>query len=134
MRLLKYIFLLAVMFSLDQEDVSLRVQTAVPPSHPVRTLATGVVVAEVESNETTGALQTRMLHGDPPFVRAAQDALWHWRFASPPGVIRSRTSITFLFRSPAFYSQEIKKAEEYEAVITNCTGTIDDSGSVLHGF
>src|SRR5688572_7169654 len=107
MRLLKYVFVLAVMVSFDRQDVSLRVQTAVPPAHPVRTTATGVVVVEVQHHQTTGALQTRMLHGDQPFLRAAQDALWHWRFTAAPGAIRSRTSITFLFRSPAIYSMTI---------------------------
>ena len=104
MTLLKPIFLLAVMFSLDQEDVSLRVQTAVPPARPVYTLATGLVVAEVGLNQTTGALQTRVLHGDAPFIPPALDVLKHWRFVAPPGVVHSHTSVTFLFRSPTFYS------------------------------
>lgn len=104
MTLLKPMFILAVLLLMDRDDVSLRVQLAVPPVRPVHTIAAGLVVAEVGLDQAAGALQTRVLHGDAPFVPPALDALKHWRFAAPPGVVRSRTSITFLFRPPAFYT------------------------------
>jgi TonB family protein len=91
----------------DQRDVSLRVQRAVEPVRPVHTLATGLVVVEIEIDRMTGALQTRVLHGDSPFVPPALDTLKHWRFSAPPGAVRSRTSITFLFRPPLFRSLNV---------------------------
>jgi TonB family protein len=106
MVLLNYFFLLVFVFlpDADERDLSLRVQHAVAPAHPGHTPAGGLVVAEIVANATTGAVQTRPLHGEPPFLVSALDALMRWRFSTPPGVVPSRTSITFLFRPPALYS------------------------------
>lgn len=110
MLLLNYISLLAIGLWLplnQDQDLSLLVQRAVPPTPPQDTYATGVMVAEIEIDRTTGELSTRILYGDSPFVPPALNALKHWGFIAPPEVLRSRTSVTFLFRPPAFYSVNV---------------------------
>jgi Gram-negative bacterial TonB protein C-terminal len=87
----------------QQQDVSLLLEHATPPSRPVSTLATGLSVVEVEVDGRTRSMQTRQLYGNSPFVTPALNALMSWGFAVPPGVSSARTSITFLFRSPAIY-------------------------------
>jgi TonB family protein len=92
---------------LQDRDLSLRVERSVPPSHPVNTLATGVTVVEIELDGLTGGLKTRPLYGEQPFATSALKALMGWRFALPPEADLARTSITFLFRSPAIYAARI---------------------------
>jgi TonB family protein len=107
MLLLKYVLLPALFVitapAMDQSDVSLKVRYAGALMPPVHTWTPGLVVTEVIVNQSTGAVQTRPLHGEPPFLSSALDALMQWRFAPPADMVRSRTSITFLFRPPAAY-------------------------------
>jgi TonB family protein len=106
--LAKIILMLAWGLTLsDPQDTSLRTMRAVSPVHPVNTVATGVVVIEVELNHATRALDTRILFGDTPFLPSALDALAHWRFEGSSDAAKSRTSVTFLFRSPAIYAMKI---------------------------
>ena len=110
MLLLKYIstgLLVVGLFMTRQGDVSLRVEHAQPPVHPVNTLATGLVVTEIEIERVSGRIQTRVLCGEPPFVAAALEALAHWRFIIPSDSDIGRTSVTFLFRPAAIYSVNI---------------------------
>jgi TonB family protein len=111
MRFLKWALVLVLLLSpvADQRDLSLHVQQAASPAHPHRTLATGLVVAEIIVNPATGAVQTRALHGETPFLISALDSLMRWRFSAAPGAVQSRTSITFLFRSPVPYSVELEQ-------------------------
>ena len=105
---LQHIFLALVALSLlEQGDISLRVQRVEPPAHPVNTLATGLVVVEIDIERTTSKMQTRVLSGESPFVHSALEALERWRFAAPPEADIGRTSVTFLFRPPAIYSVKI---------------------------
>ena len=105
MLLPKHIF--SVMLALwltDGRDLSLQLDRAVPPVHPVNTQSLGMAVVEIQVNSTTGALDTRVLYGEAPFVTSALKALKQWRFHAPAGAEVSRTSVTFLFRPPAVYS------------------------------
>jgi TonB family protein len=113
MRFLKYALLLALSVSsvADQRHLSLNVQHAVSPTHPRRTLATGLVVTEIVVNRATGGVQTRALHGEPPFLIFALDSLMRWRFSPPAGPVHSRTSVTFLFRSSVPYPVDIGETE-----------------------
>jgi hypothetical protein len=88
---------------LQQHDVSLVLEHAMPPSRPGGTLATGLTVVEVEMDGRTRSVQTRQLYGRAPFATAGLNALMSWGFAVPPGVASARTSVTFLYRSPAIY-------------------------------
>ena len=92
-----------VLLLFQQQDMSLLLEHAAPPSRPVSTLATGVSVVEVEVDARTRSMQTRQLYGQSPFVTPGLNALMSWGFAVPPGVSSARTSVTFLFRSPAIY-------------------------------
>lgn len=103
----KYIALPVLGFLLQAHDLSLRVERSVPPAHPFNTQATGISVIEIELDGITGGLKTRLLYGEPPFVTPALNALMGWKFALPLNTDLSRTSITFLFRSPAIYSARI---------------------------
>ena len=108
MAFLRYIFLVAVaLLLLDQQDVQLRVQRVEPPAHPVKTLATGLVVVEIDIERITGKVQTRVLSGESPFVPSPLEALRQWRFVVPPDTDIGRTSVTFLFRPPAIYSVKV---------------------------
>jgi TonB family protein len=109
MRFLKWALLLVLSLSpvVDQRDLSLHVQRAFSPAHPRQTLATGLVVAEIVVNPGTGGVQTRPLHGERPFLISALDSLMRWRFSAASGAVQSRTSITFLFRSPVLYSADL---------------------------
>jgi hypothetical protein len=109
MRFLKWALLLVLSLSpvADQRDLSLHVQHAFSPAHPRQTLATGLVVAEIIVNPATGGVQTRALHGERPFLISALDSLMSWRFSPPAGAVHSRTSISFLFRSPVLYSVDL---------------------------
>ena len=89
---------------LQEPDLSLRVEHAVAPTHPLNTLATGVSVLEIEVNGRTGGQQTRLLYGSSPFVSPGLNAVMSWGFALPPETEVARTSITFLYRSPAIYT------------------------------
>lgn len=89
---------------LQQQDMSLLLEHAMPPSRPIGTLATGLTVVEVEMDGRTRSVQTRQLYGRAPFVTAGLNALMSWGFAVPPGVASARTSVTFLYRSPAIYA------------------------------
>ncbi len=90
-----------------QQDVSLRLEHGIAPAHPPNTLTTGVSVVEVEMDGRTRSLQTRLLYGKSPFVTPGLNALMSWGFAVPPGTNAARTSVTFLFRSPAIYAVNI---------------------------
>jgi hypothetical protein len=92
---------------LQQQDVSLLLEHAMPPSRPTGTLATGVSVVEVEMDGRTRSMQTRQLYGRTPFITPGLNALMTWGFAVPPGSSSARTSVTFLFRSPAIYGISI---------------------------
>jgi hypothetical protein len=109
MLLLKHILLLTLLVSpaAEQRDISLKVQLAEPPMRPVHVWAPGLAVTEIVVNKTTGGVQTRALHGEPPFLFYVMDALMRWRFSPSPAVVDSRTSITFLFRPPVFYSLDL---------------------------
>jgi len=91
----------------QQQDLSLLLEHATPPSRPVNTLATGLSVVEVEVDSGTRSMQTRQLYGNSPFVTSGLNALMSWVFAVPAGVPSARTSVTFLFRSPSIYSVPI---------------------------
>jgi hypothetical protein len=93
---------------LQPQDMSLLLEHATPPSRPVNTLATGISVVEVEVDARTHSMQTRQLNGNSPFVTPGLNALMRWGFAVPPGVASARTSVTFLYRSPAIYSVPIR--------------------------
>jgi Gram-negative bacterial TonB protein C-terminal len=95
---------------LEQADVSVQVRRVEPPAHPVNTLATGLVVVEVDIERITGKIQTQTLYGEPPFLASALEALEQWRFVIPPKTDIGTTSVTFLFRSPAIYSVKIGTA------------------------
>jgi len=90
------------------QGMSLLLEHATPPSRPVNTLATGISVVEVEVDARTHSMQTRQLNGNSPFVTPGLNALMRWGFAVPPGVASARTSVTFLYRSPAVYSVPIR--------------------------
>jgi TonB family protein len=108
MRLFKIVLMLAWgLVQSDAQDTSLRTMRAFSPAHPVNTVAAGIVVVEVEQDRSTRALDTRILFGDSPFLPAALTALARWRFENPSGVPKSRTSVTFLFRSPAMFPMKI---------------------------
>ena len=92
-----------------QQDTSLLLERATPPSKIPGTIATGVSVVEVEMDGKTGSIQTRPLYGSSPFVAPGLNALMNWRFAVPQGASRARTSVTFLFRSPAIYAINIPR-------------------------
>ena len=92
---------------LQPQDPSLLLVRGVPPSRPLGTLATGVSVVEVEMDGRTRSVQTRQLYGQPPFVTPGLNALMSWDFAVPPGTAAARTSVTFLYRSPAIYAARI---------------------------
>jgi hypothetical protein len=92
---------------LQQQDVSLLLEHATPPNHPLGTQATGISVFEVEIDGRTGTVQTRQLYGRTPFIAPGANALMSWAFAIPPGTSTARTTVTFLFRSPAIYSVPI---------------------------
>jgi hypothetical protein len=107
MLLLKHLLVLTLGLWLSgDKDLSLEVIRAVGPIHPVRSTALGIVVVEMEVNSATGALTTRPLYGERPFASSALSALRQWRFQIPAGAAVGRTSITFLFRPPAFYSSK----------------------------
>src|SRR5688572_16053784 len=89
---------------MQQPDLSLRLEHSLAPAHPVNTLATGISVAEIELNSRTGVQRTSLLYGTSPFVSPGLNVLMSWDFALPPGTALARTSITFLFRSPALYA------------------------------
>jgi hypothetical protein len=89
------------------QDLSLLLEHAMPPSRPIGALATGLTVVEVEMDGRTRSLQTRQLYGRAPFVTPGLNALMSWGFAVPPGAASARTSVTFLFRSPAIYAVPI---------------------------
>ena len=91
----------------QQQDMSLLLDHATPPSRPFATVATGVSVVEVEVDGRTRSMQTRQLYGKSPFVTPGLNALMSWGFSVPQGVPSARTSVTFLFRSPAIYSVSI---------------------------
>lgn len=84
----------------------MRVEHARPPVHPVNTLATGLVVVDVEIQQT-GKIQTRVLRGEPPFVASALKALQGWQFVPAPLGAVKRTSVTFLFRAPFIYGAKV---------------------------
>lgn len=90
----------------DEQDSSLRLERAVPPAHPVNTVTSGVAVVEIELERATDLLKTRMLYGESPFMPRALNALKQWRFKVPDELPIARTSVTFLFRPPAFYLLE----------------------------
>ena len=92
---------------LEEQDISMRAQRVEPPAHPVNTLATGLVVVEIEIERTTGKMQTRVLCGESLFVPSALEALERWRFVTPPEPHIGRTSVTFFFRPPSIYSVKI---------------------------
>ncbi len=94
---------------LQQPDPSLLVEHIVIPAHPLNTVATGVSVVEIELNGRTGRQQTRLLYGSSPFVAPGLNALMSWGFALPPEAGTARTSVTFLFRSPAIYAVNIPR-------------------------
>jgi TonB family protein len=110
--LFKSVLLLALFLSsaADQRDISLKVQRAVMPIPPVHMWTPGLVVTEIAVNQSTGAVQTRTLHGESPFLFSAEDALMRWRFSPPPAIVHSRTSITFLFRPSVLYSVDMGDA------------------------
>jgi hypothetical protein len=78
-------------------------EKAVPPA-PISTTALGIATVEIRLNSATGALDTRVLHGEGPAVTSALDALRQWRFKVLPGTETARTSVTFVFRPPVLYS------------------------------
>ena len=105
---LQHILVVLIALSLlEEQDISMRVQRVEPPAHPVNTPATGLVVVEIEIERTTIKMQTRVLCGESPFVPSALEALERWRFVAPPEAEIGRTSVTFLFQSPAIYSVKI---------------------------
>ena len=84
MLFLQPIFLVLLVSSLlGEQESAIRVQIVQPPAHPVNTLATGLVVVEIEIGQTTGEIQRRVVCGEPPFVSSAVDALERWRFVTP---------------------------------------------------
>jgi TonB-like protein len=95
----------------QQQDMSLLLEHASPPSRPLNTVATGLSIVEVEMDGRTRSLQTRQLYGKSPFVTPGLNALMSWGFAVPTGAATARTSVTFLFRSPAIYSASIPSPE-----------------------
>jgi hypothetical protein len=108
MSFLPHVFWVALALCLlEQGDVPVQVDRVEPPSHPVNTLATGVVVVEVDIEPITGKIQTQTLYREPPFLASALEALERWRFAIPPGTDTGTTSVTFLFRSRFIYSVKI---------------------------
>ena len=90
-----------------QQDGSLLLEHGVAPAHPLNTSATGVSVVEVEMDGRTRGQQTRLLYGKAPFVTPGLNSLMSWSFAVPPGTDVARTSVTFLFRSPATYAVKV---------------------------
>jgi hypothetical protein len=92
----------------QQQDLSLLLEHATPPLRPVNTLTTGISVVEVELDARTRSMQTRQLYGNSPFVIPGLNALMSWGFAVPPGIPSARTSVTFLYRSPAIYSVPVR--------------------------
>ena len=106
MRALAIPILASLLF--QQRDMSLLLEHATPPPHPINTVATGISVVEVEVDSRTHSLQTRQLYGNSPFVTPGLNALMSWEFAVPPGSSSARTSVTFLYRSPAIYSVPIR--------------------------
>jgi Gram-negative bacterial TonB protein C-terminal len=101
--------LVLALLPFQQQDVSLLLEHVTPPSHPVGTQATGLSVVEIEVDGRTHSVQTRQLYGSSPFVTPALNALMSWGFAVPPGASSARTSVTFLFRSPAIYAVPLPK-------------------------
>ena len=102
------VLLIVGLFLLTQQpDLSLQVEHSVAPAHPLNTLATGVSVVEIELNGRTGGQQTRLLYGTSPFASPGLNALMSWGFELPPQTNIARTSVTFLFRSPADYPVRI---------------------------
>ena len=111
MLLAKPLFLAVAGLALVQTgDLSLRATRAAPAIHPRNTVASGLSVIEVELDQTTDTLRTRVLYGKSPFSASAVDAIKQWRFAAPPGANITRTSVTFLFRPPAIYSVAVLDA------------------------
>jgi TonB family protein len=99
--------LLAIALSLPtQRGISVRVEHAEAPAHPVNTVAAGLVVVEVDV-ERTSETQTRVLCGEPPFVASAVEALKQWRFIASEDAGIVHTSVTFLFRPRAMYPVKI---------------------------
>jgi hypothetical protein len=94
---------------MDQQDMSLRVDRAVSPSHPVRTIAGGVVVIQMDMHGDPEMMATSILEGEVPFVTAAMNALTHWTFSSPPTASVARTSVTFFFRPRSPYPMKVLK-------------------------
>jgi hypothetical protein len=101
------LLIVGLLLLIQQPDLSLEVDHSVAPAHPLNTLATGVSVVEIELNGRTGGQQTRLLYGTSPFAAPGLNALMSWGFALPPQTNIARTSITFLFRSPAGYPVSI---------------------------
>jgi hypothetical protein len=105
MTLAKPLAALLMALILKGDDVSLRVvKAAVPPVHPALTISAGLAVVEVEVNEDSAIVLTRILHGETPFINAALTSLAHWRFAAPGSSGRAQTSVTFLFRPPMIHA------------------------------
>jgi hypothetical protein len=98
------LFIALSLWLADEKDLSLQVQRAVPPAHPVNTVASGIAVIEIDLERATDTLTTKVLYGDKPFAPPALDALTHWQFRVPAEANSARTSVTFLFRPPAIYS------------------------------
>ena len=104
MLLLKHTLVMVLALWLrGDKDMSLLLERAVPPAHPVNAAALGITTVEIELAKITGALDTRVLYGEGQFVMSAIHALKQWRFKVPAGAEVARTSVTFMFRPPAMY-------------------------------
>ena len=94
---------------MDGQDMSLRVDRAVTPSHPVRAIAGGVAVIQMDMHGDPEMMATSILEGEVPFVTAAMNALTHWAFSAPPNASVARTSVTFFFRPQSPYPMKVLK-------------------------